>query len=505
MKSVTFLSTSLILATIPSAFAIPTIKGVEARWVKSGAKSVQESNTNVAAAADAEQDYIVVLADDEKRPWPEVFKSMGWNTTETPAARSADGDDLLSFRAFETDEGESIQTFGTHMRAFTMTMKQSAGESVKALPNVAILEKDHKRAWAVMPRKAGSRPRNMPRSVIPDGQSLPQGFEITKRQAPGNSSAGEFLQQSTAPWNLQRVSSQGTVTSNGRRVTDLNFDYRFERKSGAGVDVYVVDSGFNFQHVDFGGRLKVLFSPAQDGGKDTIGHGTHTSGTVGSLTYGVAKNVNLFGIKVGDEAPTDSALVAGIETAIAQHNQRKTLPGFAGSVMSLSLGGPDLGQTLFAIMQRASQAGMHISVSAGNDNRDACGDFPAGFSRQIPLFSVGATDVNDNRATFSNFGPCVDIHAPGVDIVSTFNTGPQSVDSLMGTSMACPAVSGMIAAELALNPNLRLDPAGMKRHILSKGLPNVIKGTQGVTPGGFLMLNNDFPGNPAPRAGQRAR
>ncbi|KAF3902135.1 Oryzin [Orbilia brochopaga] len=274
MKSVTFFSTSLILAAIPSAIAIPTVKGIDARWMKSGAKTVQESNSSP-AAANAEQDYIVVLADDEKRPWPEVFKSMGWNTTETIAARSVDGNDLPTFRAFETDEGESIQTFGTHMRAFTMSMTQSAGDSIKALPNVAILEKDHKRAWAVMPRKPGSRPRNMPRSIATDGQTLPPGtFEITKRQspAPGNP-AGSFLQQSTAPWNLQRISSQGTVPSNGRRVTDLTFDYRFERKSGVGVDIYMIDSGFNVQHVDFGGRLKVIFSPAQDAGKDVIGHG----------------------------------------------------------------------------------------------------------------------------------------------------------------------------------------------------------------------------------------
>ncbi|KAJ6260779.1 hypothetical protein Dda_5008 [Drechslerella dactyloides] len=500
MKSVALLSASLILATIPSTFAIPTSRGIGARWVKSGAKSVQEPSTN-AAAADAEQDYIVVLADDEKRPWSEVFKSMGWNTTETIAARSVDGHDVPTFRAFETDEGESIQTFGTHIRAFTMTMKKTDGASIQSLPNVAIMEKDHKRSWAVMPRKTPYRQRNMPRSVVPYGQTLPVGFEITKRQAPGNSSDG-FLQQSTAPWNLQRISSQGTVTSNGRRVTDLNFDYRFDRKSGLGVDVYMIDSGFNVQHVDFGGRLQVLFSPSQDGGKDTIGHGTHTSGTVGSLTYGVAKNVNIFGAKVGDDAPTDSALVAGLDAAINQHNQRKTLPGFAGSVISMSLGGPELGQTLFSVVQRASQAGMHISIAAGNDNRDACGDFPGGFNRQLPIINVGATDVNDNRANFSNFGPCVDIHAPGVDIVSTFNTGPQSVDSLQGTSMACPAVTGMIAYELTLNPNLRLDPAGMKKHILSKALPNVIKGTQGVTPGGFVMLNNDFPGNPAPRPSQ---
>ncbi|EWC48036.1 hypothetical protein DRE_02615 [Drechslerella stenobrocha 248] len=452
MKSIALLSVSLIFAVIPSASAVPASRRTEARWMKNESANSRGSGANTPAtvAVDADERYIVVLADDEKRPWPEVFKSMGWNTTESVSARSADGSEMPSFRTFETDEGTSIQTFGSQMRAFTMDMDASAGASIKSLPNVAILEKDHKRSWAVMPRKTATRSRNMARSILPAGGDLPGGFRIAKRQATNNST-GTFIEQSTAPWNLQRISSANQVTSNGRQATDLRFNYR-----------------------------------------------THTAGTVGALTFGVAKNVNIFGAKAGDDAPSDSAIVAGLEMALAQHNQRKTQPGFVGSVISMSLGGPTLGQVLFNVLQRATQAGMHVSIAAGNDNKDACTDFPGAFSRMLPVINVGATDINDARAPFSNFGPCVDLMAPGVDIVSTFNQGPSSVDSLQGTSMACPAVTGMIAAELALNPSLSLDPAGMKKHILSKALPNVIRGAESIPAGGLILLNNDFPGNPTP-------
>ncbi|EPS38871.1 hypothetical protein H072_7381 [Dactylellina haptotyla CBS 200.50] len=480
MKSVALVSTSLLLASISTAIAIPS-GNINSRWLKKDTKSGPPAS--VADHGGDHDDYLVVLADNETRPWNKIFADMGWNTTESVSTLSNDNG-IVGYRSFKTESGSNIKTFGSNMRAFTVSMKKSQGVSMQSLPNVAIMEKNYKRKWAVMPRRSNHQARDL-RSRSP----------LYKRQNLGNQTS-TFIEQSTAPWNLQRVSSKNAAAASQKQVVDLAYKYRFDSVAGMGVDVYLVDSGFNIEHTDFGGRAKVIFSPSEDGGRDNNGHGTHTSGTVGSLTYGVAKKVNIFGAKAGDEAPTDSAIVAGLDRALSLHLERMNQTGFMGSVISMSLGGPDLGQALFSVLQRAMQAGMHVSIAAGNDNKDACTDFPGAFSQQMPLINVGATDINDARATFSNFGPCVDIHAPGVGIVSTWKDGPTSIEAIDGTSMACPAVTGMIAYELALNPQFKLDPQGMKQHILSKALPNSIRGAENVPDGGKVLLNNGFPGDP---------
>ncbi|KAK6338131.1 hypothetical protein TWF696_001602 [Orbilia brochopaga] len=466
MKSLAILSTSLLLSALPATLAVPTgTAELNARWFKPDEQNAPAANTvSVQAADDDNDEYIVVMSEDETRPWNDIFAEMGCNKTNIG------------------------KTFGTNIRAFTMKMKKSTGVRMFSMPNVAILEKNIKYKAAVMPTGPSFKPQTMPRALVKESMRMSR---LAKRQS------GVFIEQSTAPWNLQRISSSDTVSLNGRKDTDLSFKYRFDQASGAGVDVYMLDTGINVNQVDFNGRAQMVFS-VDNTNNDAQGHGTHTAGTVGARTFGVAKNVNLMGVKVlqDDGSGSIAGIVQGIDFVIQSHQRRQRSQDFAGSVISMSLGGDGLPQSMFNILSKATSAGIHVSVAAGNENQDACNTSPAGFSQQIPIISVGATDINDARASFSNFGKCVDIHAPGVDIVSTFNKGPTSTASLQGTSMACPAVSGMIADLLLSNPSLRTDPAGMKKLVISKALNGVIRSGRNVPTNGQVLLNSGFPGDP---------
>jgi cerevisin len=466
MKSIAIISASLLLS-LQGTLAAPTARnGVSRRWFKPDDQQTAKVAQVEAQDADPTDDYIVIMAADEKRPWAQIFAEMGCDNSTQP------------------------KTFGKNIRGFTMSMKKTAGVSMLSLPNVAILEKNTIYKAAVLP--STSQPKNMARHLVKESlRARNAGNNFSKRQNQ------VFIEQSTAPWNLQRISSAGTVSLDGRQDTDLSFKYRFDQASGSGVDVYMLDTGINVEHVDFVGRAKMIFSVdnTQD---DKQGHGTHTAGTVGARTFGVAKNVNLLGVKVLQDNGSGSiaGIVEGIDTVVTRHNAQKNAQGFQGSIISMSLGGDGLPQSMFTALKKATDAGIHVSVAAGNENQDACNTSPAGFSQQIPIISVGATDISDARASFSNFGKCVDIHAPGVDIVSTFNKSPTSTTSLQGTSMACPAVSGMIADLLVLNPDLKTNPDGMKKLLLSKALGNVIKAANSVPNNGQILLNSGFPGNP---------
>ncbi|KAF3916034.1 Aqualysin-1 [Orbilia brochopaga] len=437
MRSSSLLSPLLLLlATLEFTIAAPT-----------------PAPNDVGALA-LDDEYIVLMANTEKRPWSEIFSSMGHNQTAAGA-----------------------KTFGHEIRGFTMPMRSTSVTTMSAFDNVAFVAKNYRRTLAVqptvakpwdMPSDAGFNPRNLKRQVA------------------------ALVEQGTAPWGLARIgSSQMVEVGQGQFPTDLAFSYKFDRQSGGGVDVYVLDTGINVAHQDFNGRAKMIFTAFGDDGRDNEGHGTHTAGTVGSLTFGVAKNANIFGVKVFNTASgSDAAIIAGIDAVITQHNQRKGQPNFMGSVMSMSFGSPSDGSSVMSeSIRRASEAGIHISVAAGNENADSCNSEPSRLSRTLPIINVGATDINDARAEFSNYGKCVDIHAPGVKIVSTSNKGPRALMMLDGTSMACPAVTGVIADQLARNPNLKLDPAGMKKLILSTAQKGVIRGASKIPQDGLMLVN----------------
>ncbi|KAF3916262.1 Cerevisin [Orbilia brochopaga] len=319
------------------------------------------------------------------------------------------------------------------------------------------------------------------------------------------------IQQSNAPWNLQRISSRETVKLVNNNVTALAYTYEYDQAAmGAGVDVYIVDSGVDVKHPDFGGRAKMIFKidPTVEG--DGGGHGTIAAGVVGSSTYGIAKNVNILGASInfgGDQDIVNST--KAINAVLANHNERRKQSNFKGSVMNLSWGfdrkGIELSNAagfsgfdnntldgLKTALRKASEAGIHITIAPGNDGADACDNFPATYVQEIPsLISVGNSDITDTRAKNSDWGRCVDLHAPGTDITSTWLlTGGYKgfkVDS--GTSFAAPAVAGVIAGELVRRPDLMLKTREMKEHILAMGIRGAVKDAER---GGNILLHAGF-------------
>ena len=244
--------------------------------------------------------------------------------------------------------------------------------------------------------------------------------------------------QASAPWGLDRI-DQADLPLNG------SYSYASE---GSGVTAYVVDTGVLPTHVDFGGRVRAGYDAFNGDTVDCNGHGTHVAGTIGGATYGVAKAVSLVAVRVLDCAGsgTLSGVVAGIDWAVGDHAS-------GPAVMNLSLGG-NASSSLDAAVDRAIMDGITVVVAAGNSNVDACTVSPARASNAV---TVGATTTSDTRASFSNFGSCLDLFAPGASILSTYSTSTTATATLSGTSMASPHVAGAAARILGADGSLRPD------------------------------------------------
>lgn len=237
--------------------------------------------------------------------------------------------------------------------------------------------------------------------------------------------------QSGAPWGLDRIDQRGG--------TDGSYTYT---TTASNVTAYVIDTGILTSHVDFGGRATNGFDAFGGNGQDCNGHGTHVAGTVGGGTYGVAKGVQLVGVRVLDcnGSGSTSGVIAGVDWVAA------TASG--PSVANMSLGG-GASSALDTAVRNAIAAGVTFAVAAGNENQNACNVSPA---RTAEALTVGATDSADARASFSNYGSCVDLFAPGVSIRSAWYTSSTATASISGTSMASPHVAGAAALYLAANP-----------------------------------------------------
>lgn len=261
-------------------------------------------------------------------------------------------------------------------------------------------------------------------------------------------SKSSLLTQDDAPWGLKRLSkSSGNPEQSLKSIFAFEEDsYRYPSSAGQDVDVYIIDTGINVDHEDFEGRAtwgKTI--PLFDLDIDGNGHGTHCAGTIGSKTYGVAKKANLIAVKVLRTSGfgTNSDVIKGVEWVTKQH-RRKSRKGERKSVANMSLGG-GRSVTLEKAVDRAVDSGVHFAVAAGNDAEDACEYSPAAASGPV---TVGASTSSDTMAYFSNYGKCVDIFAPGLDIKSTWIGSKDAVNTISGTSMASPHVAGVLALYL---------------------------------------------------------
>jgi subtilisin family serine protease len=260
--------------------------------------------------------------------------------------------------------------------------------------------------------------------------------------------------QSAADWGLDRID---------QRNLPLNASYVYGN-NGAGVNVYVIDSGILPTHVDFGGRASVALDVLNDGrnGIDCTGHGTHVAGTIGSSTYGVAKGANIFGIRVLPCA--GSGWVSDLIFAIDWVTANRVNPAVVN--ISINASGNSVGMNL--AINNSIASGVTYAVSAGNNNFDACQISPSNIPAAL---TVGATTASDNRAGYSNFGSCVDIWAPGHNITSLGHSSDTAVRLMSGTSMASPMVAGVAALYLQANPTA--SPATVANAIKSSGSPVV--------------------------------
>jgi len=269
--------------------------------------------------------------------------------------------------------------------------------------------------------------------------------------------------------------------------------YHYTTGAGSGVVAYIIDTGIYIAHNEFKQRVSWGANFVDTNNIDCNGHGTHVAGTVGGTTYGVAKNVELVAVKVLNcqGSGTWTGVINGIDWVVQQYKSHKK-----PSVANMSLGGAK-SATVDKAVELAVEAGVVMVVAAGNSNADACNSSPSGSPSAI---TIGATTISerlgteeDQRASFSNYGSCVAVFAPGQLIESAWIGSPNAVNTISGTSMASPHVCGAAAVYLSLNAGKT--PADVKSFLINEATNDVIDlscpvvGTCNNSPNKLLYTN----------------
>lgn len=329
------------------------------------------------------------------------------------------------------DAAGNRQTLSLHYRyesaliGFAATMPASSLEALKKNPNVAVIEPD-------------------------------QVITLSTTQTP-------------VTWGLDRIDQRNLPLSN-------SFTYN---NTGAGVTAYIIDTGIRYTHTEFGSRASLGYDAFGGDGSDCNGHGTHVAGTVGGSVYGVAKGVTLKAVRVLNcsGSGTTSGVIAGVNWVTSHHT------GAAPAVANMSLGG-SASSSLDTAVNNAINDGVTFAVAAGNSNRDACRYSPA---RVAAAITVGATTSSDARASYSNYGSCLDLFAPGSSITSAWYTSNTATNTISGTSMATPHVAGVAA--LYLQSNTSAAPATVRNAIVNNATAGVVSNAGRNSPNRLLYTN----------------
>ncbi|WP_405015721.1 S8 family peptidase [Kitasatospora sp. NBC_00070] len=327
---------------------------------------------------------------------------------------------------------EPLHTYRTVLNGFSARLDAGQLERVRALPGVEAVEED--------------------------------GFTSIPKAVAASASA---MREAASSWGLDRIDQKELPLDESFTVTG----------DGAGVTAYVIGTGIEYAHEEFEGRATSGTDVVGDGqeGADCNGHGTHIAGTIGGKTYGVARKVNLVGVRVlsCDGTGTTERLIAGLDWVAA--NAKKP------AVANISLGG-DESEAVNKAATALSDTGVLPVLAAGNDSKDACYVSPASAER---VLTVAASSKFDEETSFSNYGTCVDLYAPGADIVSAKLGGGSIAQS--GTSMAAPHVVGVVALYLAAHPDAT--PEGIAEWIGDNTTKDVLTKVSKSTPNALLYTN----------------
>ncbi|MFE9654759.1 S8 family peptidase [Micromonospora sp. NPDC006431] len=274
--------------------------------------------------------------------------------------------------------------------------------------------------------------------------------------------------QTGATWGLDRID---------QRNLPLNGTYTYPN-TATNVRAYIIDTGIRITHSDFGGRASWGANTVDTNNTDCNGHGTHVAGTVGGNTYGVAKGVRLVAVKVLNCAGSGSTtgVVSGVNWVTAN--------AVKPAVANMSLGG-GASTSLDNAVANSIASGVTYAIAAGNSSANACSYSPA---RVASAITVGATTSTDARASYSNYGSCLDIFAPGSSITSDWSTSDTATNTISGTSMATPHVAGAAALVLSANPSYT--PAQVTSYLTTNSTASKVTNAGSGSPNRLLFVVN---------------